>query len=79
MKRLTLDFLQKESKIFAVKESVYKERSLYGVTDGKAAGIAPLFIAKLFKNPKYKRLDSCSSVSLEKPTGRNDEFPFMAS
>ena len=38
MKKLTIDFLQKEAKAFSQAESKYKEASLYGVTDGKAIG-----------------------------------------
>ncbi len=38
MPRLTIELLKEEARAFAEKESVHKERSLYGVTDGKAVG-----------------------------------------
>jgi len=34
MRKLTVDLLKAEAKAFAEKESTYKEKSLYGVTDG---------------------------------------------
>ena len=38
MQRLTIELLKGEAKTFARRESMHKERSLYGVTDGKAVG-----------------------------------------
>jgi hypothetical protein len=38
MRKLTIDLLKAEAEAFAEKESAHKEKSLYGVTDGKALG-----------------------------------------
>jgi hypothetical protein len=38
MHKLTVEFLKMEAKAFAEGESTHKEKSLYGVTDGKAVG-----------------------------------------
>ena len=38
MRKLTVDLLKAEAKAFAERESAHKEKSLYGVTDGKAVG-----------------------------------------
>ena len=38
MQKLTVDLLKAEAKVFSKKESRHKEKSLYGVTDGKAVG-----------------------------------------
>jgi hypothetical protein len=38
MRKLTIDLLKADAKAFAEKESGHKEKSLYGVTDGKAVG-----------------------------------------
>ena len=35
---LTVEILVREAKSFAKRESLHRERSLYGVTDGKAVG-----------------------------------------
>lgn len=38
MKKLTVQLLKAEAKAFADYESGHQEKSLYGVTDGKAVG-----------------------------------------
>jgi len=38
MKKLTVSLLKDEARNFAIEESRYWEKSLYGVTDGKAIG-----------------------------------------
>lgn len=38
MQKLTVNFLKTEARAFAEKESGHKEKSLFGVTDGKAVG-----------------------------------------
>jgi len=38
MQKLTVQLLKSEAKAFADRESGHKEKSLFGVTDGKAVG-----------------------------------------
>ncbi len=38
MQKLTVNLLMIEAKAFAERESGHKEKSLFGVTDGKAVG-----------------------------------------
>lgn len=52
--KLTIEELQKEAKIFANSESKHKEKSLYGVTDGKAVGT---YLEHKFQNHLEKSFD----------------------
>ena len=36
--KLTIELIQEEARIFSTIESIHKETSLFGVTDGKAVG-----------------------------------------
>jgi len=67
MRKLTVDLLKAEAKIFAEKESRHKEKSLYGVTDGKAVGtyLEHKFQELLQKEYEYTR--GCSAKGIDFP------------
>lgn len=68
MHKLTVDLLKAEAKAFAEKESVHKERSLYGVTDGKAVGtyLEHKFQGVLQRKYKYIRGSSAKGIDFPK-------------
>ncbi|MCX6640860.1 MAG: restriction endonuclease [bacterium] len=63
-KLLTIDALQIDAKAFALSESNHKEKSLFGVTDGKAVGtyLEHKFQAYLQKNYNYERGSSARGI-----------------
>lgn len=67
-KKLTVDLLKKEARVFAEWESVHKEKSLYGVTDGKAVGtyLEHKFQERLHKKYEYIRGSSAKGIDFPK-------------
>ena len=67
-KRLTVDLLKEEAQGFAERESVHKEKILYGVTDGKAVGtyLEHKFQERLQKKYYYERGSSAKGIDFPK-------------
>jgi hypothetical protein len=63
-KNLTVEILCKEAQRFAKEESTHAERSLYGVTDGKAVGtyLEHKFREFLAANYKFTAGSSASGI-----------------
>ncbi|MBL7190406.1 restriction endonuclease [bacterium] len=64
---LTLNRLKSEAKTFAALESLYKESSIFGVTDGKAVGT---YFEHKFRNylrEKYKYSEGSSAKGIDFP------------
>lgn len=68
MQKLTVDLLKAEAKAFAEKESGHKEKSLFGVTDGKAVGtyLEHKFQEVLQKKYEYTRGSSAKGIDFPK-------------
>lgn len=67
MKPLTVEVLKSEVQAFAVRESGHKEKSLFGVTDGKAVGT---YLEHKFQNhlqEKYKYAKGSSAKGIDFP------------
>ncbi len=64
MQKLTIQFLKTEAKAFADRESGHKEKSLFGVTDGKAVGtyLEHKFQEALQKKYEYARGSSAKGI-----------------
>jgi hypothetical protein len=64
MQKLTVHLLKAEAKAFADRESGHKEKSLYGVTDGKAVGtyLEHKFQEALQKKYEYARGSSAKGI-----------------
>lgn len=64
MHKLTVQLLKTEAKAFADRESGHKEKSLFGVTDGKAVGtyLEHKFQEVLQKKYEYKRGSSAKGI-----------------
>jgi hypothetical protein len=68
MQKLTVHLLKMEAKAFADKESGHKEKSLYGVTDGKAVGtyLEHKFQEALQTKYEYTRGSSAKGIDFPK-------------
>lgn len=68
MQKLTVDLLKAEAKAFAERESGHKEKSLYGVTDGKAVGtyLEHKFQEVLQRKYEYSRGSSAKGIDFPK-------------
>ena len=68
MQKLTVDLLKTEAKVFSEKESRHKEKSLYGVTDGKAVGtyLEHKFQEVLQRKYDYTRGSSAKGIDFPK-------------
>ena len=68
MQKLTVDLLKAEAKAFAQKESGHKEKSLFGVTDGKAVGtyLEHKFQEALQRKYEYNRGSSAKGIDFPK-------------
>lgn len=79
MQKLTVHLLKTEAKAFAEKESGHKEKSLFGVTDGKAVGtyLEHKFQEALQKKYKYTRGSSRERNRLPQTGYRHkgDQYP----
>ena len=65
--KLTVASLCKEAKFFAKKESVYKEPSIYGVTDGKAIGTYFEHKFRSYLLEKYKYVEGNTAKGIDFP------------
>ena len=67
-KQLTVDLLKEEAQVFAERESLHKEKALYGVTDGKAVGtyLEHKFQERLQKKYHYERGSSAKGIDFPK-------------
>jgi len=63
---LTIELLKREAAAFGERESKHAERSMYGVTDGKAVGTYPehKFMARLSKQYSFTRGNSAKGIDL---------------
>ena len=68
MQKLTVQLLKTEAKAFADRESGHKEKSLFGVTDGKAVGtyLEHKFQEALQKKYEYSRGSSAKGIDFPK-------------
>jgi len=68
MQKLTVQLLKSEAKAFADRESGHKEKSLFGVTDGKAVGtyLEYKFQEALQKKYEYARGSSAKGIDFPK-------------
>ena len=68
MQKLTVQLLKTEAKAFAERESGHKEKSLFGVTDGKAVGtyLEHKFQEALQKKYEYARGSSAKGIDFPK-------------
>ncbi|MHB8846144.1 MAG: type II restriction-modification system restriction endonuclease [Nitrospirota bacterium] len=68
MQKLTVQLLKTEAKAFADRESGHKEKSLFGVTDGKAVGtyLEHKFQEALQKKYEYVRGSSAKGIDFPK-------------
>src|SRR4030065_1213726 len=68
MQKLTVQLLTPEAKAFADRESGHKEKSLFGVTDGKAVGtyLEHKFQEALQKKYEYMRGSSAKGIDFPK-------------
>jgi hypothetical protein len=68
MQKLTVQLLKTEAKAFADRESGHKEKSLFGVTDGKAVGtyLEHKFQEALQTNYEYVRGSSAKGIDFPK-------------
>ncbi len=69
MRKLTVELLKMEAKIFAERESTHKEKSLYGVTDGKAVGT--------YLEHKFQRLLEKKYMFTRSSSAKGIDFPQM--
>jgi hypothetical protein len=67
MRKLTVELLKTEAKAFAERESTHKEKSLYGVTDGKAVGTYLEHKFQEVLKRKYKFTRSSSAKGIDFP------------
>lgn len=68
MQKLTVELLKTEAKAFADRESGHKEKTLFGVTDGKAVGtyLEHKFQEALQKKYEYARGSSAKGIDFPK-------------
>ncbi len=72
MKRLTVNLLKKEAKIFGEAETEHHERMLYGVTDGKAVGTYFEHKFQRYLHTKYEYVEGSSARGSDFPKLRVD-------
>jgi hypothetical protein len=68
MQKLTIELLKTEAKFFAEKESRHKERSLYGITDGKAVGTYLEHKFQEILQRKYEYIRGSSAKGIDFPS-----------
>jgi hypothetical protein len=66
-KKLTIDLLKKEAACFSRFECQHKEKSIYGVTDGKAIGAYLEHKFKSYLARKYKFINGSSAKGIDFP------------
>jgi hypothetical protein len=67
MPKLTVESLRKEAAIFSAAESRHAERSLFGVTDGKAVGTYLEHKFKVYLHEKYEFESGNSASGIDFP------------
>lgn len=67
MPNLTLDILRKEAAIFSAKESQFAEKSLFGVTDGKAVGTYLEHKFRAYLKTRYDFVEGNSASGVDFP------------
>lgn len=67
MKKLTFELLKKEARAFGKAESSHHERTLYGVTDGKAVGTYFEHKFQRFLHTKYEYSEGSSAKGIDFP------------
>ncbi len=68
--KLTIKILINEALNFCLTESEYKNKDLYGVTDGKAVGTHIEHKFKKYLNEKYSLVIGCSANGIDLPSKR---------
>ena len=72
MKKLTIELLKSEAKKFSKFESKHEEKSLYGITDGKAVGTYFEHKFQSYLKKKYQYLEGSSAKGIDFPELRVD-------
>jgi hypothetical protein len=67
MKTLTVDLLKTEAEAFGKAETAHHERSIYGVTDGKAVGTYFEHKFKRYLHKKYEYIEGSSAKGIDFP------------
>lgn len=67
MRTLTVTLLKKEAQIFGKAETAHHERTLYGVTNGKAVGTYFEHKFQLFLHTKYEYVEGSSAKGIDFP------------
>ena len=67
MSILTVDILRSEAAIFSAQESQFAERSLYGVTDGKAVGTYLEHKFRAYLRKRYTFIEGSSANGIDFP------------
>jgi len=67
MRKLTVDLLKTEAKAFGKAETAHHERSLYGVTDGKAVGTYFEHKFQRYLHAKYEYVEGSSAKGIDFP------------
>lgn len=67
MKKLTVELLKQEARAFGKAESSHHERSLYGVTDGKAVGTYFEHKFQRYLHTKYDYVEGSSAKGIDFP------------
>lgn len=67
MPKLTIEILQREAKLFSLAESNHKEKSLFGITDGKAVGTYLEHKFKEYLRAKYDFEEGNSAGGIDFP------------
>lgn len=65
--QLTIETLKKEAEIFSIAESSHKEKSLYGVTDGKAVGTYLEHKFQAYLHTRYTYVEGSSAKGIDFP------------
>ena len=72
MRKLTIELLKSEARKFAKAESNYEEKSLYGITDGKAVGTYFEHKFQSYLKMKYQYIEGSSAKGIDFPELRVD-------
>lgn len=67
MKKLTIEHLKKEARMFGMAESAHHEPALYGVTDGKAVGTYFEHKFQRYLHANYEYVDGSSAKGIDFP------------
>lgn len=67
MRKLTVNHLKREAKVFGKAETLHHERTLYGVTDGKAVGTYFEHKFQRYLHTKYNYVEGSSAKGIDFP------------